>query len=108
MDIDGFLRHGQEHCELMNQFEQINALLHQLTDGEYSSLDIYLNNLNHLREQIGQSLTMLRNRDFEEYLMQNDTALFYNLQSVILAVQVLKNLLENLASTMKRPVYETA
>lgn len=108
MDIDSFLRHGQKHREVMSQFEQINALLHQLTDGEYSSLDIYMNNCNHLREQVNQSMIILRDRDFEEYLIQNDAALYYNLQSVMLAVQFIKNLLENLANTMKRSVHETA
>lgn len=108
MDISKFLKHGDAHRELMTKFEQVNVLLHQLTDGAYHCIEVYMNNCNHLREQIGGAMALLRNREFEEYLMQNDAALFYNLQSVMLAVQMLKNMLENLAGTMKRSVMEPA
>ncbi|WP_255602779.1 MULTISPECIES: hypothetical protein [unclassified Pantoea] len=108
MDINEFIKHGKHHRELMTQFEQVNILLHQLTDGNYQSLDVYMNNCNHLREQINSAMGLLRNREFEEYLIQHDAALYYNLQSVMLAVQMLKNLLENLAGTMKRSVLECA
>ncbi|MBK0004759.1 MULTISPECIES: hypothetical protein [Erwiniaceae] len=107
MDIDDFLRHGNDHRELMTKFEQINALLHQLTDGDYLSLEVYMNNCNHLREQINRAMALTRNRDFEEYLIKNDTSLYYNLQSVMLAVRLLKNFLENIASTVKYSQLET-
>ncbi|ERK08996.1 MAG: hypothetical protein QM578_25085 [Pantoea sp.] len=108
MGINGFVKHGQRHHELVTEFEQVNALLHQLMDGMYSSLDVYLNNCNHLREQVNRALSLLKNREFTEYLIQNDVALYYNLQSVMLAVQLLKNLLDNLTGTMKRSLLETS
>lgn len=108
MDINEFLKHGKSHRELMTKFEQVNVLLHQLTDGAYHSLDVYMNNCNHLREQINVAMALLREREFEDYLIHNDAALYYNLQSVMLAIQMLKNLLENLAGTMKRSVMAPA
>ncbi|ORM71763.1 hypothetical protein [Pantoea rwandensis] len=107
MDINKFLIHGKDHRELMLRFEQMNMLLHQLTDGEYHSLDVYMNNCNHLREQVRIAMALLRNSEFEEYLIQNDAALFYNLQSVMLAVSMLKNFLENLSGTMRRSILES-
>ncbi|WP_313689335.1 hypothetical protein [Pantoea sp.] len=106
MDIDGFLLYGQHHQEILIKFEQVNTLLQQLTDGIYQSLDVYMNNCNHLRELINQTLVLLRNKEFEAYLIQNDAALYYNLQSVMLAVQILRNLLDNLTGAMKRSVLE--
>lgn len=108
MDIDGFMQHGQHHQELITQFEQVNALLYQLTDGRYQSLDVYMNNCNHLREHINQALALLRNREFEQYIIQNDGALYYNLRSVMLAIQIVNNLLGNLTGTMKRSVLEAS
>ena len=108
MDINAYLKHGTHHRDLMARFEQVNILLHQLTDGAYQDLDVYMNNCNHLREQVKGAMDLLRNRKFEEYLIENDAALFYNLQSVMLAVQILKNLLENMAGTMKCSVMQPA
>ncbi|HAU5563721.1 hypothetical protein VH86_09220 [Pantoea sp. BL1] len=108
MDINAFLKHGKSHRELMTRFEQMNMLLHQMTDGDYQSLDVYINNCNHLCSQINAAMTSLREREFEDYLMQHDPALFYNLQSVMLSVKMLKNLLENLAGTMKYSLLQTA
>ena len=108
MDISEYIKHGDNHRTLMTLFEQVNVLLHQLTDGTYHSLDVYMNNCNHLRDKVNVAMNLLRVREFEEYLIQNDTALYYNLQSVMLAIQMLKNLLENLAGTMKRSVMVTA
>lgn len=108
MDINEFIKHGKQHRELMTHFEQVNIFLHQLTEGTYQSLDVYMNNCNHLRVQINSAMSLLGDREFEEYLIQHDAALYYNLQSVMLAVQMLKNLLENLAGTMKRSVLECA
>lgn len=104
MDINGFILYGQRHQELLLKFEQVNTLLQQLTDGIYQSLDVYMNNCNHLRDLVNQTFALLRNKEFEAYLLQNDAALFYNLQSVMLAVQILRNLLDNLTGTMKRSV----
>lgn len=106
MDIDQFIKHGTQHRELITQFEQVNALLYQMTGGTYLSLDVYMNNCNHLNDKMNTVVVLLRNREFEQYLIQHDTALFYNLQSVMLAVQMLKNLLDNLAGTMKGSVQE--
>ncbi|MDF7660677.1 hypothetical protein PUG81_17075 [Erwiniaceae bacterium L1_54_6] len=108
MDINAFLQHRQKHQELLTEFEQVNALLHQLMDGVYVSLDIYMNNCNHLREQVNRALALLRDREFADYLIQNDAALYYNLQSVMLSVQILRNLLENLSGTMKRSMLEAS
>lgn len=107
MDINEYLKHGENHRTLMTLFEQVNVLLHQLTDGTYYSLDVYMNNCNHLRDKVNAAMTLLREREFEDYLVKNDTALYYNLQSVMLAIQMLKNLLENLAGTMKCSVMAT-
>ncbi|ADU72617.1 hypothetical protein [Pantoea sp. At-9b] len=104
MDIDGFIQHGHHHQELITQFEQVNALLYQLTDGMYQSLDVYMNNCNHLREHINQALALMQNREFEQYLIQNDGALYYNIRSVVLAIHIVNNLLGNLTGTMKRSV----
>ncbi|MCA1179815.1 MULTISPECIES: hypothetical protein [unclassified Pantoea] len=90
----------------MARFEHINSLLLQLTDGSYNALDTYLNNCNHLREHINGAMSLLRERNFEEYIIENDAALYYNLQSVMLAMQMLKNLLENLAGTMKHSILQ--
>lgn len=108
MDINGYLKHGRRHRELLGKFEQVNILLHQLSDGAYHCLEVYMNNCNHLCEQINAAMELLRDREFEEYLIHNDAALFYNLQSVMLSVQMLRNLLDNLAGTMKRSVLQTA
>lgn len=107
MDINGFILHGDHHRELLGKFEQVNSLLHQLTDGAYHCLEVCMTNCNHLRELVNHAMAMLHNPDFEEYLIRNDAALYYNLQSVMLAVRMVKNMMENLAGTMRQSVLET-
>lgn len=94
-------QYATKHAELVQKFECATMLMNQLVNGKYSSFDVYLNNVTHLRNELNSASSIL-NRDshLELYLLEYDAPLFYNLQSLLLTVQMLKNMLDNLAETL--------
>jgi len=88
--------HLEKHKALVESFEQMAALVNQLSVGEYRSLDLYINNCRHFRDRSLEVQAMLSNPSFETYLMRNDIALYYSIHSVNMAFGMMTNMLENL------------
>lgn len=95
-----------KHLELVKKFESATILMNQLVNGKYSSFDVYHNNVNHLGSELKSASSLIFNdakgndNSFEVYLLDNDSALYYNLQALLLAIQMLKNMLDNIVDTL--------
>ncbi|MEQ4510262.1 MAG: hypothetical protein ABN480_06630 [Dickeya sp.] len=84
------------HALLVDEFEQLTALLAQLLNSDYRSFESYLNNCRHVSlRQIAIS-KMLTKPTFEHYLQQHDAALYYNINSIGIALRLFENLLINI------------
>lgn len=92
----------EKHLELMRSFEDVSLFMHQLSTGDYNSFETYINNANHLRSKLVYASQVMydENNNFENYISDKDPALYYNMQSMLLAVTMLKNMLDNLVKTM--------
>ncbi|GEM_PF-1242749 len=101
-NIQELTTHVEQHRELIDQFEQITVMLNQLTEGCYQSLEVYMNNCCHLRDKINEAKALMFSRSFEQYLLRHDAVLYYSLQSVVIAVGITKNMLDNLNGCLKR------
>lgn len=86
----------------MRSFENVSLFMHQLSTGEYNSFETYINDANHLRSELVCSSQIIHseNNNFGIYISENDPALYYNMQSMLLAVTMLQNMLDNLVKTM--------
>lgn len=88
--------HLEKHKALIESFEQMAALVNQLSVGEYRSLELYINNCRHFRDRSLEVQSMLADPAFETYLMRNDIALYYSIHSLNMAFGMMTNMLENL------------
>lgn len=102
MNIPNEIIFHEKHLELMRSFEDVSLFMHQLSTGDYNSFETYINNANHLRSKLVYASQVMydENNNFESYLSEKDPALYYNMQSMLLAVTMLKNMLDNLVKTM--------
>lgn len=102
MNTLGEMIFHEKHFELMRSFEDVSLFMHQLSTGEYNSFETYINNANHLKSKLVSASQIMygENNDFEIYISEKDPALYYNMQSMLLAVTMLKNMLDNLAKTI--------
>lgn len=89
--------YARKHEDIVQSFESATFLMHQLVNGKYSSFDVYLNNVSHLLNKlISTSKILIQDSKFELYILEFDAPLFYNIQSLVLSVQMLNNMLDNL------------
>ncbi|ACS86365.1 hypothetical protein [Musicola paradisiaca] len=89
------------HSRLIDEFEQITALLAQLLNSDYRSFELYLNNCRHLRLRQQAIRKILDKPAFERYLQQHDAALYYNINSISIALRLFENLLNNIRTLSK-------
>lgn len=90
------------HEALIFTFEHMVTLIHQMSDNQYHSLDIYVNNCVHLQKQHCEATKILSYEGFSDYIISNDPQLYYNLQSMILSFKVISNLISNLNEILKK------
>lgn len=98
-----YLNFEEKHRELVVCLENGRSLMHKLTSEKHTSSKEYISNVNHLRKNLAYASSLIYDKDnnFENYLAENDPALYYNVQSLILAVRMLKNMLDNLVETVR-------
>lgn len=85
-----------KHELLILNFEHMIVLFNQMSGKIYSSMDIYINNCNHLRDLHIEASKILADKAFLAYIIKNDPDLYYNFQSMIIALRVICNLINNL------------
>lgn len=87
--------------ELRERMKSVEVIMAQLSEGAYSSVDIYANNMNILADFYQDLGEPLQSPAFMGYLKQNDTDLFINILSIGRAVSLMKNLLLNISNILK-------
>lgn len=101
-NIDNNHNHLILHEELLFTFEHMVTLIHQMSDSQYQSMDIYINNCSHLHTQYLEARKILSSEGFNDYIIRCDSQLYYNLQSMILSFKVISNLISNLSEIIKK------
>ncbi|MBA0206873.1 hypothetical protein [Pectobacterium aroidearum] len=85
-----------DYASLLTEFEHMTALLTQLMKSDYRTLDLYLNNCRHLILRFTAIYKLLDKPEFEHYLKHYDAPLYYNVNSVGLALRLFENMLTNM------------
>ncbi|AIA72066.1 hypothetical protein ECA3244 [Pectobacterium atrosepticum SCRI1043] len=84
------------YASLLTEFEHMTTLLTQLMNSDYRTLDLYLNNCSHLILRFTAIYKLIGKPEFEDYLKHHDAALYYNVNSVGLALRLFENMLTNM------------
>ncbi|ACX87051.1 hypothetical protein F6Q07_14475 [Pectobacterium parmentieri] len=85
-----------DYASLLAEFEHMTTLLTQLMNSDYRTLDLYLNNCRHLILRFTEIYKLIGKPEFEHYLKHHDAALYYNVNSVGLALRLFENMLTNM------------
>lgn len=103
-DVNRFksLNNIDKHRELSFFTEVSSGMVHQLNSKKYKIFDEYINNVNIIRFNLACVSEILHdeNNNFENYLFDNDPALYYNAQSLLLAVRMFENMLDSLTESL--------
>ena len=86
----------EKHRELVVLHEHISTLTKQMSTQTYSSLPVYLNNLEHLRTYFEEVSDIWRVEGFEQWLTETDPELFFSITSQQRSFVLLGNMLSNL------------
>lgn len=87
---------AEKRQELSVLHEHIRALVEQMSTENYSSVPVYLNNLEHLRTYFDEVSDICSAEGFEHWLKETDTDLFISITSLQRSFVLLGNMLGNL------------
>ncbi|MCW2486844.1 hypothetical protein J5069_13170 [Candidatus Symbiopectobacterium sp. NZEC127] len=84
-----------DYDTFLSELEQITALLSQMMQKKYHSLDVYINNCNHLKISYLKINRLLAEESFSTYLKTHHDALYNKYTSLLIGIRLYENLLTN-------------
>lgn len=84
-----------DYDTFLSELEQITALLSQMMQKKYHSLDVYINNCNHLKISYLKINRLLAEEPFSDYLKTYHDALYNKYTSLLIGIRLYENLLTN-------------
>lgn len=102
MKLKENFNNDKAHYALLMKYKNSTKIVQRLSSDDYLSMDDFINILEFLHGDINEALEILNDTGIENYIIQRDVALYYNLQSLMLSVSMLKNILGNFTVIMSK------
>lgn len=84
-----------DYDTFLSEVEQITVLLQQMMLKKYHSLDVYINNCNHLKSSCLRINRLLAEETFSTYIKTHHDALYHKYTSLLIGIRLFENLLIN-------------
>lgn len=84
-----------DYDTFLSELEQITALLQQMMQKKHHSLDVYINNRNHLKISHLNINKLLTEESFSVYIKAHHDSLYNKYTSLLIGIKLYENLLTN-------------